>query len=126
MKVQHFTLTAGEDRVLSLIATSATGARLDITSATMTWRLSRAGSDALLTKTPVVVSGPSGTYTVSLTDTDTQGLTAGTYAYQTRATVGSTTTLCTQGNIKVEGLTGLPRSVVTSLSDDSGETLTDG
>jgi hypothetical protein len=125
MKIQHFTLTAGEDRVLSLTATSATGAVLDITSASMTWRLAKPGGDAIITKTPVVVSGPAGTYTVSLTDTDTDDL-QGTYTYQTRATVSNTTTLCTQGNIKVEGLTGLPRSVVSNLVDDGGDALTDG
>ena len=127
MHIQHFTLTAGEDRTLSLTGTSSSGAALDITSATMTWRLSKAlGTDALVTKTPVVVSGPAGTYTVSLYDSDTTDLASGKYTYQTMATVGTTTTECSRGNIQVSGLTGLPRTVVTSITDETGEALTDG
>ena len=103
--VQHFALTAGEDRTLSLVARDAANAILNLTSATLTFRLSAVqGQTNEISKTGSIVSAAAGTYTVTLTDGDTDDLDEGDYVYQVTATISGTTTLCTKGKIRVEAL----------------------
>ena len=102
--LQNFTLTAGEDRTLSMTARSSTGAILDLTGATISWRLVFVRSQKIvLTKTGSIVSESAGTFSVSLTDTDTDGLTDGHYTYDAFVTVSTTTTNAAQGTVLVSG-----------------------
>lgn len=102
---QHFTITAGEDRTLSLVARDAAGAILDLTGATLAFRMSAAQGDTnVVSKSGSIVSAALGTYTVSLSDGDTTALEAGDYVYQVMATISGTSTLCTQGKIRIEAL----------------------
>lgn len=106
MNLKHFALTAGEDRTLSLTATNVSGAVLNLTGATLTFKLARHLSDAsVLDKTPSIVSAAAGTMTVSLTDSDTDDLSR-SYVYQVTATISGTTTVTNRGTIKVGGLIG--------------------
>lgn len=99
---QHFTLTAGEDRTLPLVARDGEGAILDLTGATLAFRLSTdPGCTAVVSKSGSIVSAALGTYTVALTDGDTSGLAAGDYTYQVMATISGTSTLVTEGRIRV-------------------------
>ena len=102
--LQNFTLTAGEDRTLSMTARDSTGAVLDLTGASISWRMVFVRSQQIaLTKTGSVVSASAGTFSVSLTDTDTDGLVDGHYTYDAFVTISTTTTNAAQGTIVVSG-----------------------
>lgn len=108
--VQNFNLTCGEDRTLSMTARSSTGAVLDLTGATITWRMglkptAAKGSVAVISKTGTIVSAAAGTFTVALTDSDTDPtvLKNRTYWHQAVIVVSTTTTIGVQGKINVEG-----------------------
>ncbi len=107
MNLTNFRLAAGEDKTLSLTARNAAGSVLTITGGTLAFELlSRRGGVVLLEKTGSVVSGPTGTYTVSLTDADTQYLASGERWFRVFATVSGTTTKCNEGRILVDGIRG--------------------
>ena len=102
--LQNFTLTAGEDVTLTMTARSATGAILDLTGATISWRMVYVRSlQIVLTKTGSVVSASAGTFSVLLTDDDTDGLMDGHYTYDAFVTISGTTTNAAQGTILVSG-----------------------
>lgn len=97
---KRFVLYAGTDRTLSLVARGDDGAILNLTSATLAFRLTRnAGDTAIVSKSGSVVSASAGTYTVSLTDADTDGL-SGDYYYNVKASISGTDTMCTEGVIR--------------------------
>ena len=100
----RFTMYAGEDRTLSLVARDADGDILNLTGATLVFRLTRnPGESATVSKSGSIVSASAGTFTVALTDTDVDGL-SGDYVYQVRATISGTDTLCAEGVIRVTPL----------------------
>ena len=102
--LQNFTLTAGEDRTFTMTARDSTGAILDLTGATISWRLVFVRSNQItLTKTGSIVSASVGTFSVSLTDDDTDNLTDGHYTYDAFVTISTTTTNAAQGTIVVSG-----------------------
>lgn len=105
MHFQHFVITAGEDRTLSMTARNpTTHAVVDLTGATITWRLSaNRGDGADIEKTGSIVSAGSGTFTVALTDSDTDDLEEGLYWHQAIITVSGTTTVGVQGRVRVLG-----------------------
>lgn len=97
---KRFVLFAGTDRTLSLVARDDDGAILNLTSATLAFRLARnAGETALVSASGSVVSASAGTYTVALTDTQTDGL-EGDYYYSVKATISGTDTMCSEGVIR--------------------------
>lgn len=97
---KRFVLYAGTDRTLSLVARDDSGAILDLTGGTLAFRLARsAGDTALVSKTGSIVSAGSGTYTVALTDGDTDDL-EGDYYYNVLASISGTDTMCTEGVIR--------------------------
>lgn len=101
---KHFELYAGEDRTLSLVARDAANDILSLTGATLTFRLTKTpGDGALVSKSGSIVSASAGTYTVALTDSDTD-IDAGDYTYHVIATVSGTDTLCSRGTIRVKAL----------------------
>lgn len=107
MNLNNFRLSAGEDKTLSLTARQANGSVLTITGATMAFELlSRRGGVVLLEKTGTVLVGASGTYTVSLTDSDTADMASGERWFRVFATVSGTTTKCNEGRILVDGIRG--------------------
>lgn len=104
--LQNFRVSSGEDRTLSLTARTAAGAILDLTGATITWRMSSSlPSRSVLEKTGSIVTAASGTFSVALTDTDTDPTTLSprTYLHRTYVTVSGTTTMACAGKITIEG-----------------------
>ena len=101
-QVQNFTMTAGEDRTLSLTARDYSNAIQSLTVATLAFRLSlNAGDGSLVAKTGSTVSAAAGTYTVSLDAADTNDL-YGDYPYQTLATIAGDVSLVSKGIIRVQ------------------------
>jgi hypothetical protein len=98
---KNFVINAGEDRTLSMVARDANGDILNLTDATIAWRMSLiAGDTSTVSKTGSVVSASAGTFTVSLTDADTD-IDEGDYAHQALATISGTTTLCARGIVRI-------------------------
>ena len=96
---KNFVLSANTDRTLSLVARDDTGDILNLTNATLAFRLSRnPGDSATVAKSGSIVSAAAGTYTVALTDADTD--LEGDYCFNTLATISGTDTMCTKGNIR--------------------------
>lgn len=107
MNLTNFRIAAGEDRTLSLTARDATGAVLVITGGTLAFELlTQRGGVKIFETTGTIVSGAAGTYTVSLTDSDTENLASGNRWFRVFATVGSTTTKCNEGRVLVDGIRG--------------------
>lgn len=102
---QNFTLTMGEDVTLAMTARSKTGAVIDLTGGTITWRMGRVGEAALLSKTGSITTAASGTFTVSLTDSDTDSTLyrARNYWHQAIVTISGTTTVAVEGKIRFSG-----------------------
>jgi hypothetical protein len=107
MNLNNFRIAAGEDRTLSLTARDANGAVLVITGGTLEFQLlSQRGGVVIFTATGAIVSGAAGTYTVTLTDGNTENLASGTRWFRVFATVSGTTTKCNEGRILVDGIRG--------------------
>ena len=101
MNLQNLTLTAGEDRTLNLTARNQAGVILNLTGATIVWRLSQVqGGAAVLEEAGAIVSATLGTYTVTLSDDETTTL-SGPYIHQGIVTIAGITTLATQGQVNV-------------------------
>lgn len=97
---KRFVLYAGADRTLSLVARDDDGAILNLTGATLAFRLARnAGDSALVSASGSITTAASGTYTVPLTDSQTDDL-DGDYYYSVKATISGTDTMCTEGVIR--------------------------
>lgn len=112
MNLQNFQITAGEDRTLSLTARSSTGAILNLTGATIAWRLVYERNPVIvLEKTGSIVSASLGTFTISLTDDDTDGLKDGLYTFDTFVTISGTTTNAARGRIIISGASLLTASL---------------
>ena len=104
MNVQNFSFTAGEDRTLSMTASNQAGTILNLTGATIVWRLSKGrGGTAVLDIAGAIVSAAAGTFTVTLTDTNTEDL-SGAYYHQAIVTISGTTTVAVAGRVLVGDL----------------------
>ena len=107
MNLTNFRVAAGEDRTLSLTARGATGAVLVITGGTLTFELlTQRGGVKIFEKAGSIVSGAAGTYTVALTDSQTENWASGTRWFRVFAVVSGTTTKCNEGRILVDGIRG--------------------
>ena len=101
---KHFEIYAGEDRTLSLVARDAANDILNLTGATLAFRMSKtAGEGATVSASGSIVSASAGTFTVALTDSNTD-IAAGDYTYHVLATISGTDTLCSRGTIRVKAL----------------------
>lgn len=101
---KHFEIYGGEDRTLSLVARDAAGDVLGLTSATLAFRMAPSpGRGSTVSATGSIVSAPAGTFTVALTDSQTN-VEAGDYTYHVLATISGTDTLCARGTIRVKAL----------------------
>lgn len=103
-QVQNFTIVGGESRTLNLIAKTAAGAIINLTGATLTFRLARnAADDPLVQKSAEIsiTSAVDGTFAVPLLNTETDDLQAGDYVHQTSALIAGTTTACNRGVLRV-------------------------
>lgn len=124
-------LAAGEDRTYALKARTAANAVLNLTGATLTWRL-KDGNGGLVREVPgTVTTAALGLYSVVLSDANTE-LPAGDYSHETFAVISGATTICNAGILRVAGIIGrtpqiLPGAVVESPSSvtvESREQLT--
>ena len=101
---KHFEIYAGEDRTLSLVARDANGDILSLTGATLAFRMSKnAGDGATVSASGSIVSASGGTYTVALTDSQTDDL-EGDYYFSVLASISGTDTMCSEGVIRVFAL----------------------
>lgn len=107
MNLTNFRVTAGEDRTLSFTARDADGAVLVITGGTLLLELlTQRGGVKIFEKAGVIVSGAAGTYTVALTDSETENFPSGTRWFRVFATVSGTTTKCNEGRMLIDGIRG--------------------
>jgi len=101
MNVQHVDIVAGDDRTIIFTAKDHTQAVKDLTGGTLTWRVARCLSDSPeIDKTGTIVSAAAGTFSVALTDTDTEDL-CGDYIHQGKVTISGVTTAVVQGRFRV-------------------------
>lgn len=97
---KNFVLYTNTDRTLSLVARDDNGDILNLTGATLAFRLSRIpGDSATVAKSGSITTAASGTYTVALTDADTD-LDEGDYRFTVLASISGTDTMCTRGDIR--------------------------
>jgi hypothetical protein len=97
---KRFVLYAGTDRTLSLVARDDNGDIFSLSGATLAFRLARnAGDSALVSASGSIVSASAGTFTVALTDSQTDDL-EGDYYYSVLATISGTDTMCSEGVIR--------------------------
>jgi hypothetical protein len=89
---QHLEVHAGENRTLTLYARDASNVVKNLTGHTLSWRVGRGpftfDSSPVFTKTGSIVSAAAGTFTVSITPSDTENL-EGDYTHYGVATDGS-------------------------------------
>lgn len=98
---QNFVVRAGTDRTLALVAKDEGGSILDLTGATLDFRMAlNVGDTSLVTKDGTITTAASGTYTVALDGDDTTGL-FGDYDFQVLATISGEVTICTEGVIRI-------------------------
>ncbi len=99
--VQHFTVTAGEDRTLNLTALDRDRAVFDLTGASLKFHLIDEDTDRrVLEKDGTIDTAASGTWNVTLTDSDTEKR-QGRFRYLGYATISGTTTLVNEGKIPI-------------------------
>lgn len=99
MNSQHFRMTAGEDRTLSLVARNRSQAIVVITGATIQFRLAkRVGDSPLVTKSGTITDAANGAYTVALAAADTEDL-HGEYVYRVYFTISGSVSVYTGGRI---------------------------
>lgn len=87
------------------VAVDITNSEIYFTVKSEKYSTDTADSDAIIKKSGVIVSGPAGTYTVTLTPTDTT-VTPGTYFYSITIDVtgdGTDVKLLASGKVKVLG-----------------------
>jgi hypothetical protein len=101
---KRYVIWAGTDRTLSLVARDDNGDILNLTGATLAFRLARnPGDSAVVSKSGTITSAASGTFTVALTDGDTDDLEAD-YYYSVLASISGTDTMCAEGVIRIAAL----------------------
>lgn len=102
-KRQNFEIFIGDDADILVTVYDEDGDLLTITGATITWVMkTAAGGAAILTKTVgsgIVISGS--TFTITLTDTETALLTAGSYFHAASVTISTKTRTTTVGQVTV-------------------------
>lgn len=97
---KRYVLYAGTDRTLSLVARDDDGAILDLTGGSLAFRLARNPGDSTeVSKTGSITSAAAGTFTVALTDGDTDDF-EGDYYYNVLASISGTDTMCAEGIIR--------------------------
>lgn len=103
-QVQNFNLVGGESRTLALVAKDHNGSILNLTGASLTFRLARnAADDPLVQKSSeiTITSAVDGEYAVPLLTTDTDQLQPEQYVHQTMAVIAGLSTACNAGIIRV-------------------------
>ncbi len=77
----------GEDKVFQFTIQDSAGAAVDITGWTLSWAIATArGTAPALTVAGAITDAANGVCTVTIADTDTDGLTAQTYEYDLKRT----------------------------------------
>lgn len=112
--IQNFAVTAGEDQTLTMTARDQSATVIDLTSASISWKVMGKSGGTVLTKTGTVLSASAGTFTIALSDADTSALKDGNYAHEAIVTVSSTSTKAVSGRLRVSGQRAL--STVSSLT----------
>lgn len=94
-------LVRGTSLTVSGVAKRGSGARIDLTGATLTWRVGPESlSDALLAKAGTVTNAARGEYVVTLAPSDTAGLTPAELWHQAEVTeADGTVTLILDGTL---------------------------
>ena len=88
---QDFTMYAGDTNTITVTVTDSAGAVVNITGATITWKLlEEQGGTIALTKTVgsgiIITNGAGGIFTIALAATDTASLLAGAYYHEAELT----------------------------------------
>jgi hypothetical protein len=92
MQITDFTMTAGDDKSITVYVTDqTTGAAVDITSATIAWKATKSlRTTAVISKTTsagiTITSGSGGIFTIALTPSNTSSLTPGDYRHEAQIT----------------------------------------
>ena len=101
------TMHSGDTFRLEVTVNDSLGAPLDISTATITWALSRKRSDkvsprgdALVTKAATVIDGPTGRCNVTLYEADTAGL-SGVYYHELQVTIGASVSTVIYGTFTI-------------------------
>lgn len=106
MNTQHLEVFAGEDRTMTLYARDADNAPASLTGKTISWRVGRGPRNIetswpIFTKTGSTISASAGTFSVTVTPSDTQYL-SGDYQHQAVTTDGSgNVAVVTVGQLRV-------------------------
>ncbi len=104
MQRRDFRLVRGNDLTFSgLTARDDFGAVINLTGATMKWRIGPRGQHSTLTtKTPTVTSAPGGVYSLRLDGADSKSWTPQRLRHEVEAVVGGNTHLVLEGFIDLE------------------------
>ena|SRR5437868_5961633 len=107
---QNFSLHAGDYRDITVTVLDAGGSPVDLTSATIAWKLTTAlhASPALLSK--AVASGITipvqttniGEFVIALASADTSSLAPGVYYHEADVTIGSKKSTVIYGNVTIK------------------------
>lgn len=93
---------AGDVRTLTFTARDYSNAIINLTDATITWKVGRGpGALALIQKTGSIVSAAGGTFSVALAAGDTNTLRQRDYVHDATVTVGGTITTAVRGRFRV-------------------------
>ena len=110
MNLYNFQLTCGEDRTLSMVARKSDMSILNLTGASITWRMGSrpTGSPAnvaALEKTGAITSASAETFTVPITaaDTDQSVIKSRQYWHQAIITIAGVVTIGAQGRVNLQG-----------------------
>ena len=101
MNIQHVDMVAGEDRTITFTGKDSAQEVVNLTGGTITWKMARNLKDTYeVTKTGTIITAASGTFSVALTDTDTDDL-SGDYQHLATVTISGTTTALVGGRIRI-------------------------
>jgi len=109
---QDFSMHSGDDRVLEVTINDSAGSAVDISTATITWALSRISTTAvepkgaaLLTKTlgagVTLIDGPNGRCDVALVEADTDDL-AGSFYHEMQIVISGDTSTVMYGTVTIK------------------------
>lgn len=119
--IQNFAVTDGEDQTLTMTARDQSATVIDLTSASISWKVMGKSGGTVLTKTGTVLSASAGTFTIALSDADTSALKDGNYAHEAIVTVSSTSTKAVSGRLRVSGQRALVQaSSLAAITGDPG------
>lgn len=101
MNKTNVEIWAGDTRTLTFTARDYANNVLDLTDATITWKVGGPGATALIQKTGTPVSPSAGTFSVSLASGDTNALRQRDYWHDATVTVDGSIYTAVRGRFRV-------------------------